>query len=195
MIMWTNFDYVICFFLGNFRHLSSNCQHFGTHCRLHLHRPMKMEPTVSSKTSTIRTQMPGNYPKRNISHLEHGKSLKTRLLHLYGEETTRHIRLFEKLRISLWRWNRQWVPKHRQLELRRWGITQKENKLHLEHGESLKTRLLHLYGEESTRHIRLFEKLRISLWRWNWQNWQRVLKRRQLELRRRGITQKETNYI
>jgi len=24
-----------------------------------------MEPTVSSETSAIRTQMPGNYPKRN----------------------------------------------------------------------------------------------------------------------------------
>ena len=27
-------------------------------------------------------------------------SLRTRLIHLYGEETTRHIRLFEKLRIK-----------------------------------------------------------------------------------------------
>ena len=26
---------------------------------------MKMEPTVSSETSAIRTQTPGNYPKRN----------------------------------------------------------------------------------------------------------------------------------
>jgi len=41
---------------------------------------MKMEPTVSSKTSAIRTQTPGNYPKRNKLHLEHGESLKTRIL-------------------------------------------------------------------------------------------------------------------
>jgi len=27
--------------------------------------PMKMEPIVSSETSAIRTQTPGNYPKRN----------------------------------------------------------------------------------------------------------------------------------
>jgi len=27
--------------------------------------PMKMEPTLSSETSAIRTQTPGNYPKRN----------------------------------------------------------------------------------------------------------------------------------
>jgi len=40
---------------------------------------MKMEPIVSSETSAIRTQTPGNYPKRNKLHLEHGESLKTKL--------------------------------------------------------------------------------------------------------------------
>jgi len=40
--------------------------------------PVKMEPIVSSETSAIRTQTPGNYPKRNKLHLEHGESLKTR---------------------------------------------------------------------------------------------------------------------
>ena len=44
---------------------------------------MKMEPIVSSKTSAIRTQAPGNYPKRNNLHLEHGESLRTRLNSLY----------------------------------------------------------------------------------------------------------------
>ena len=39
---------------------------------------MKMELTVSSKTLAIRTQTPGNYPKRKKLHLEHGESLKTR---------------------------------------------------------------------------------------------------------------------
>ena len=38
--------------------------------------PMKMEPIVSSETSAVRTQTPGNYPKRNKLHLEHGESLK-----------------------------------------------------------------------------------------------------------------------
>ena len=33
---------------------------------------------MSSETSAIRTQTPGNYPKRNTLHLEHGESLKTR---------------------------------------------------------------------------------------------------------------------
>ena len=41
--------------------------------------PMKMEPIVSSETSAIRTQTPGNYPKRNELHLEHGESLKIRI--------------------------------------------------------------------------------------------------------------------
>ena len=40
---------------------------------------MKMESIVSSETSAIRTQTPGNYPKRNKLHLEHGESLKTSL--------------------------------------------------------------------------------------------------------------------
>jgi len=39
--------------------------------------PIKMEPIVSSETSAIRTQTPGNYPKRNNLHLEHGESLRT----------------------------------------------------------------------------------------------------------------------
>ena len=30
-----------------------------------IHLPMKMEPIVSSETMAIRTQTPGNYPKRN----------------------------------------------------------------------------------------------------------------------------------
>jgi len=42
--------------------------------------PMKMETTVSSETSAIRTQTPGNYPKRNKLHLEHGESLKTSMI-------------------------------------------------------------------------------------------------------------------
>ena len=40
---------------------------------------MKMEPIVSFETSAIRTQTPGNYPKRNKLHLEHGESLKTKI--------------------------------------------------------------------------------------------------------------------
>jgi len=43
-----------------------------------MHLPMKMEPIVSSETSAIRTQTPGNYPKRNNLHLDHGESLRTR---------------------------------------------------------------------------------------------------------------------
>ena len=54
---------------------------------------MKMEPIVSSETSAIRTQTPGNYPKRNKLHLEHGESLKTRILTLFkltGQEVLRN---------------------------------------------------------------------------------------------------------
>ena len=48
-----------------------------------IHLPMKMEPIVSSETSAIRTQTPGNYPKRNKLHLEHGESLKIRRQNMY----------------------------------------------------------------------------------------------------------------
>jgi hypothetical protein len=41
--------------------------------------------------SEYKLQMPGNYPKESIQHLEHGESLKSRILHLYGEETARDI--------------------------------------------------------------------------------------------------------
>ena len=48
-----------------------------------IHLSMKMELTVSSETSAIRIQTPGNYPKRNKLHLEHGENLKTRILTIF----------------------------------------------------------------------------------------------------------------
>ena len=41
---------------------------------------MKMELIEGSETSAIRTQTPGNYPKENILHIEHGESLKSRTI-------------------------------------------------------------------------------------------------------------------
>jgi len=43
---------------------------------------MKMEPIEGSETSAFRTQTPGNYPKENIRHKEHGESLKSRNVHI-----------------------------------------------------------------------------------------------------------------
>jgi len=43
---------------------------------------MKMEPIVSSETSATKSQTPGNYPKRNKLHLQHGESLRTRFINL-----------------------------------------------------------------------------------------------------------------
>jgi len=48
-------------------------------CSIFMGRWMKMEPIEGSETSTIRTKMPGNYPKENILHIEHGESLKSRI--------------------------------------------------------------------------------------------------------------------
>jgi len=37
---------------------------------------LKMEPIEGSETSAFRTQTPGNYPKENILHKEHGEHCK-----------------------------------------------------------------------------------------------------------------------
>jgi hypothetical protein len=63
----------------------------------HLHRPvglcrnvylpMKMEQTECSETSSYKFQTPGNYPKESIQHLEHGESLKSRILYFSFEHS------------------------------------------------------------------------------------------------------------
>jgi len=45
---------------------------------------MKMELIDGSETSTISIVTPGNYPKENILHTEHGESLKSRVLTTLG---------------------------------------------------------------------------------------------------------------
>ena len=44
----------------------------------HIYLPMKMEQTGCSETSAYKLQTPGNYPKENIQHTQHGESLKSR---------------------------------------------------------------------------------------------------------------------
>ena len=41
--------------------------------------PMKMEQIVSSETSALKAQTPGDYPENTIRHSTHGESLKSRL--------------------------------------------------------------------------------------------------------------------
>jgi hypothetical protein len=48
---------------------------------------MKMKQTECSEASAYKIQTPGNYPEENIQHTEHGQSLKSRILQLYGKET------------------------------------------------------------------------------------------------------------
>jgi hypothetical protein len=59
-----------------------------------------MEPTQVTETSEVKTQMPGKFPEESTLESQHGESLKTYLLNLYGEDTTKLIRLFENLRIK-----------------------------------------------------------------------------------------------
>ena len=57
-------------------------QSFHWHTFIHL--PMKMEPTVSSETSVIRTQTPENYAKRNRLHKDYYfHSMKVTVLFIY----------------------------------------------------------------------------------------------------------------
>jgi hypothetical protein len=46
----------------------------------HAYLPVKMEKTERSETSAYKLQTPGNCPKESIQHLEHGESLKIRIL-------------------------------------------------------------------------------------------------------------------
>jgi len=78
---------------------------------------MKMEPIMSSETSAIKTQTPGNYPERNKLYLEHGESFKNK-----------NVMKMEPIASSETSAIRTQAP----------GNYPKRNNLHLEHGESLK---------------------------------------------------------
>jgi hypothetical protein len=41
-------------------------------------RPLKMDPTEGSETSTKQNLTPGKYPKEHIQYSKHGESLKSR---------------------------------------------------------------------------------------------------------------------
>ena len=59
---------------------------------------MKMEPIVSSEMSAIKSQTPGNYPKRNKLHLQHGESLRTLMNFIVNnQETIQTIYLYTVL--------------------------------------------------------------------------------------------------
>jgi hypothetical protein len=55
-----------------------------------------MELTLGSETSAFKTQTPGNNPEDYTLYSQRGESLKSTISHLYGEETTKNIRLIEK---------------------------------------------------------------------------------------------------
>jgi hypothetical protein len=67
---------------------------------LRTHSPMKMEQTKCSETLPTKLHTPENNPKENIQHSKHCENRKSRIIHLYGKETAKHIRLLENLRIK-----------------------------------------------------------------------------------------------
>jgi len=58
---------------------------------------MKIEPIEDFETSAIRTKTPGNYPKEIILHIEHGESLKSRMINILLKSA---LRFFESLHNS-----------------------------------------------------------------------------------------------
>jgi hypothetical protein len=52
---------------------------------------MKMEQIECSETSANINQTLGKHPKDSTLNTKHDESLKSRILHLFGEETARHI--------------------------------------------------------------------------------------------------------
>ena len=49
------------------------------------HLPLKMEQIECSETSAYINQTPGNHPKENKQHSEHGESLKSRTHYRHSE--------------------------------------------------------------------------------------------------------------
>jgi len=63
---------------------------FHLHGRIGYLSPCE-DGTERSEMLAHKIQTLGNYPEENIQNSEHGKNLKSRILHLCGEETARHI--------------------------------------------------------------------------------------------------------
>ena len=114
---------------------------WGGNCKTHssIQKTPFQKKEQCTETSAYKIQKPGNYSEESIQHSEHGESLKSRILHLYGEESARNISLFEKLRFR--RRNRQ-TSETSAYKIQTSGNYPEESIQHSEHGESLKSRIL-----------------------------------------------------
>jgi len=124
------------------RRLSSNCRRFGTHCRFHIHRQVNEECLINSKRGDSHPVHNSNptctrtyiHPHPSTTCWTSTRPVQAHYfllaLPLLRSNPTRYKYPTQSIHwhnsfTCLWRWNRQWVPKRRQLELRRLGITQK----------------------------------------------------------------------
>ena len=126
------------------------------HCLFHLHRWAGIHRHMNFICRRVRTLC--------LFHLHRWAGIHWRMNFIcrrVGKHCLFHLHRWVGIR--LWRWNTQSVPTCRHVKLRRQGITRKKAYKHSEYGKSLKSRILHLYGEETARHIRLLEKLCIIL--------------------------------
>jgi len=69
------------------------------HCPFRLLRPIDVKTEQCSETSEYKIQTPGNYPEESIQHSEQGESVKSRILHLFGEEVILHTYLPMKMEV------------------------------------------------------------------------------------------------
>jgi len=138
-----------------------------------------------TETSAYKIQKPGNYPEESIQHSEHGESLKSRILHLYGEETARHIRLFKKLRFR----RRNSVPKRRHTKFRSRGITQKKA-YNIQNMAKVWNQEYFISMGRNLQEILVYSKNSVSE-----EGTDRLPKRQHIKFRHRGITQKKAYNI
>jgi hypothetical protein len=105
---------------------------------LHTYPPMKMEQTECSETLAYKIQTPGNYPEESIQHSEHGQSLKSRIVHvvcfLLGNSSYLPTLKMEQTECSETLAYKIQTP----------GNYPEESVQHSEHGESLKSRIVHV---------------------------------------------------
>jgi hypothetical protein len=97
-----SYKFVVCFLLGESPRRKRTTFKMWRKCEIKNYSTLWGENCKTHLTirKTLDEQMLVNHPEESIQHSKHDESLKLRIIHLCGEKTATHIRLFEKLRIN-----------------------------------------------------------------------------------------------
>ena len=102
-----------------------------------------------SETSEYKIQTPGNYPEESVQYSEHGESLKSRILHIHGEEVILHTYLPMKMEQCF---------ETSEYKIRTPGNHPEESIQHSEHGESFEIKnTSHPWGGSNSSYISAYE--------------------------------------